>query len=149
MKNTIADLFLITLTSCTEDDCIIGNNNYIESTSMPGKFDQRIILNGLSDIEPKGKSQNQSVITSGSGYVDLNRMQTRNMAVRNNSSGRVRAIATKNAVLVLNYYGNIEIDSFIGLLKVEINCSGNLVYSSNPSNVKFLNSGSKKLIKNR
>lgn len=230
MKHFLVMIFLVTLISCTYDDCITGNNNFIEKSSTPGnfenvvnsfpgklvlkkgysfvkysiesnienlldvnvssgtlkfsqygeqcfdshgidfevfsqnykelknngssdwtsdflEFDPSIVSNGSGDIALVGKSENQSVLLSGSGNVDLTEMPTQNITVRNNSSGNVRAKARKNAFIVLNGSGNVEIDSLIGVLNAEINGSGNLIYSGNPSNIIIRNSGSGKLIK--
>lgn len=230
MKHIIVIIIIIALISCSEYDCITGNNNYVETTKEPGDFenvvnsfpgtltlkkgsslvkysiesnienfldvevsngtlkfsqhdeqcfdshgvdfevfshkfkelknngsanwtseflvfDPKIVSNGSGYIALVGKSENQSVILSGSGDVDLSAMPTQNISVRNNASGSVRATARNNANVVLNGAGNVEIDSLIGELNAEINGSGNLIYSGNPSNIIIRNSGSGKLIK--
>lgn len=230
MKHLIALIALLSLLSCTEDDCVSGNSNYIQKSinlssfenvtnSFPGtvklrngsfglnytiesnveslfdleldngtlKFstvedkcfnsngihfevfaqtykelknngsanwtsefllcDPSIISNGSGNIQLIGKSTNQNVVISGSGNVDLSLMPTQNITIRNNSSGKVKAVAIGNANVIINGSGSVEIDSLLGELKVEINGSGNLIYSGEPKQLIYEINGSGKLLK--
>jgi hypothetical protein len=124
----------------------LKNNGNADGTFDLLEFDPSIVSNGSRDITLEGKSENQSVVLSGTSNVDLSEIPAQSITARNKATDRVRTMVRSNTAVLIIGSENIKIDSLYVMYNVDINGSGNLIYSDDPSKINHSHSGSGKLI---